>query len=214
MYRKRGSSTFVQTINQNQLPIMFNSRGRQTSQPITINPIHHSQERHPHRGNILDDGIPSDSDDDMDIGIDINAHHNDHEQNHGHGDGNSNSNIDGNSNLSASYLNSNFDNLTVGSLPSSRRERRFMVTHGNNERLGGAGANSTGAFSAAGHDASSRGRSRTGVSFGHQINFSASTSTATSSKYRNGEHDLSRSMPNAPSLASRRDRASGVRLSR
>lgn len=160
---------------------------RQATQPITIEqslsqpvpmPMGHEQDSD-------DDHVDNDIDDSRD------QDHHDHDRS---GAG-----------LSASFvLNSTFDNLTVGSLPSSRRERRFMVSHGNNERFSGAG---TGIGSGTGAGAGSFGHGH-----GHRNGAYSHSSHNQKSSSRYG--DLSRSMPNAPSLASRRDRASGIRLER
>ncbi len=169
---------------------MFNSFGRQASQPITIKPIH--QERHRHSGDL----VPSDSEDE---GIDFHLGADDDQDGlpHEHGDSKKNEHR---RNLSASFLDSNFDNLTVGSLPSSRREKRLMVTRGNNERLAGRGGTSIRSDNLSTH------RIRTSTN-------TAGINAYGSNRYGNMQ-DLSQSMPNAPSLASRRDRDSGARLSR
>lgn len=83
--------------------------------------------------------------------------------------------------------------LTVGSLPSSRRERRFLVSHGKQERL---------------HDSSSNVQSHYSMrTLGSRHGHGA---------IGGGAYDLSRSMPvpRAPFLASRKDGDVGERLSR
>jgi len=103
-------------------------------------------------------------------------------------------------NISSSFGNMThgFDNLTVGSLPSSRRERRFMVSHGNNERIG---RNNNGNNNI--KDSS------------NEYDFSYSHASANNRPLHKFD-DLSQSLPvpRAPFLASRRDRATVSRLSR
>lgn len=83
-------------------------------------------------------------------------------------------------------LSDNYSLMTVGSLPSSRRERRLMANHGNNEH------------------------------FRHGASVSSTRNTGNFRAYRGtGGNSLSRSVPvpQAPFLDSRRDRDTGERLS-
>ena len=142
---------------------------------------------------------------DLDVGR-YQQHQHQHQHHHGH----------------QNQLNSTFSNLTVGSLPSSRRERRFMVSSNNHEfytdrqrsqggngGVGGGGLgvafdryqqhppDKIGAHTAAVH------RSRLG-----QLRRDSSNT--------NNGMPMSSSMPvpSAPFLASRKDQASGERLSK
>mmetsp|Transcript_7661 Transcript_7661/g.14463 ORF Transcript_7661/g.14463 Transcript_7661/m.14463 type:complete len:496 (+) Transcript_7661:758-2245(+) len=95
--------------------------------------------------------------------------------------------IDGNDVLNSS------NHLTVGSLPSSRRERRFLVSHGKQERLYDGSVVVQNSYS----------MRNVGNRHGHGHG-------------NIGTYDLSKSMPvpRAPFLASRRDCDVGERLSR
>ena len=139
-------------------------------------------------------------------------HHNQDRHNDDHDDDIDDLDLDDNDNdndgMSSSYqLNSTFDNLTVGSLPSSRRGRRFLVSNGNHERhANGNGSVSSGIGIGNGIGGGS------GMSFGSHTGVGVGVGTGVGNRY----NALSQSMPipNAPLFGGRRDRAAGARLAR
>lgn len=97
-------------------------------------------------------------------------------------------------------LHNSSNQLTVGSLPSSRRERRFLVSHGKQERL------HDGSVVPNHYSGARRMGSRHGHGHGHGFGHDGI----------GGGYDLSKSMPvpRAPFLASRKDGDVGERMSR
>ena len=161
---------------------MYNTMRRTSSRPINI-------ERSPD----LQPDPDSDSDSDDDIDNDETEHA-----------------VDA-ATVSASYLNSKFNDLTVGSLPSARIERRFMSAnhhHGNNDR-----------FRKSSYSGQSLGQGGAGASYSlshRSMGMEEAVGNGRLASHQLRDNDLSRSMPvpSAPFLASRRDRATGERLSR
>mmetsp|Transcript_16807 Transcript_16807/g.25235 ORF Transcript_16807/g.25235 Transcript_16807/m.25235 type:complete len:462 (+) Transcript_16807:117-1502(+) len=111
---------------------MYNPSRRFATQPINIG---HSPDRYNHNHG----GVRIASSNTNPDGDDSSFDEDDLHQREAHGNGNGHGNGHGHGHInmkSVSNLSSSFANVTVGSLPSSRRERRYMVSHGNNERLG------------------------------------------------------------------------------
>ena len=132
------------------------------------------------------------------------------------------------------HLNSNFNTLTVGSLPSIRRERRFMVSSGNHEFYsnGQRSPHNNTAYRGTRRDAGSGGGGGgvivgslgTGRGFNSHFSFQQQQRQQQQRRHlssrqtldNSGDIMMARSMPvpAAPFLASRNDQASGERLSR
>ena len=176
--RQTGTTTISQ-------PIAITQRVRPDSPLSTSSTTarHRHQEHHAHKlyrchGN--DDGSSSSNNDD-------NEHHH-----HDNGDVmETRSNfLSGNS---FDALNSTMEGLAVGSLPSSRRERRMLVSTGGHEAMYNGSSGSYGH----GHLGQRPGRNGGGGGVGGAANMA---------------HSMP--IPSAPFLSSRRDREIGARLSR
>ena len=108
-----------------------------------------------------------------------------------------------------------FNNLTVGSLPSIRRERRLIVSSGNHEFI------SNGATNAGQRSPSLYRRRHSGTSFRGAINALNNSNNSNRRRQHSDSSAVHRMaiassmpVPSAPFLASRNDQASGDRLSR
>ena len=107
------------------------------------------------------------------------------------------------------HLDVEFNNLTVGSLPSIRRERRLIVSSGNHEFI------SNGTTNAGQRSPSLYRRRHSGTSFRNAISTSnRRRQHSDSSMIHQMRIANSMPVPSAPFLASKNDQASGDRLSR